>query len=117
MSFFPLPNTSTIKRGTETSDRSGQKFLSYVVVDTVKCLFYAPSGTRVINDIDEYKQSANFYVEPIVDIREGDIITDILDGPGNVIEAGPYMVDSVKKVMSFGGKVHHISCKIKGVTV
>lgn len=116
--FFPLPNRATIKRGTETSDRSGQKFLTYAtVVADGKCLFYAPSGTRHTKDIDEYKQSANFYIEPTVDIREGDIVVDVKDGLGNIIEEGPYMVDSVRKVMTLVSKVHHISCKIKGVTI
>lgn len=117
MPFFPLPYRTTIKRPVTTSQRSGQaKVTSYTTVESsVRCLFLVTSGNKRTAVREDFEAVMAFYVEPSVDIQEGDLVENILDRDGSVIEAGPFEVLSVKKVGGFKGKVHHQSCKLKGL--
>lgn len=118
MSFFPLPYRCTIQRGISTTDRAGQsKISSYAFVATPKCLYLETSGGKVATSGEAFEGIVAFYVEPRVDIREGDHIINIADKKGNVIEPGPYEVLSVKKVPGLvSSAVHHQSCKLRGVS-
>ena len=114
--FFPLKFRATILRSQRTRDEAGQVVNSWATVATdVKCLFLEMSGNKVVGPQEGYNGVFAFYVEPSTDIDEGDRVVDILSIDGSVIEAGPLKVESVKKVGShISGRVHHISCKLKG---
>lgn len=117
MSYFPLPYRATIERGVETVARSGQrKIESYTTVETnVKCLYLATSGSKRTAVREDFETVLAFYLEPTANIEEGDIVTNIKDKTGTVIEAGRFEVLAVKKVPGLGGKVHHLSCKLRGL--
>ena len=117
MSYFPLPYKATIERGVETVQRSGQRKIdSYSVINSsVKCLFLSTSGTKRTAVREEFEAVMAFYLEPNADIEEGDIITNIRDKYGSVVEAGRFEVLSVKKVPGLNGVIHHKSCKLKGL--
>lgn len=113
--MFPLNYRCSIQRATESRDRGGQVIKNYEEVATnIKCLFLEFSGSNVKSPQDSHMGVFGFYVLPTTDIREGDIITDISGSNGIVIEEGPLYVDSAKKIADVFGKIHHISCKLKG---
>lgn len=113
MAFFPLPYTATIERESRTRDRSGQPIITWNTVGTTKCLFLATSGTRRTVVREEFEAAVAFYVEAGADLQEGDRIVNIT-GKDGVIEPGPFIAHSVKKVPNLSGRVHHISCKLVG---
>lgn len=114
MAFFPLPYTCTIERESRERDRSGQPIITWKPVGTAKCLFLATSGARRTVVREEFEASVAFYVEADVDLQEGDRISNI-SGKDGVIEKGPFLAHSVKKVPNLSGRVHHQSCKLVGV--
>lgn len=116
MIMFPLNYTATIQRAAETTERSGQKKREYADLHTgIKCLFLETSGNKVQGPTEGHKGVYAFYVNVGTDIQEGDWITDI-SGLGGVIEPGPLYVASAKKVADIFGNIHHISCKLSGVS-
>lgn len=117
MPFFPLPNTVEIHRDTKVVARSGQSTQTWAKVLQPICLFYSTSGSREHEPREDFRQIAEVYFEPSVDIREGDRIYNVRDRKGVVTEAGPFLVRSIRKIFGFDGKVHHITCKVNGVSV
>jgi hypothetical protein len=117
MPYFPLPFRATIKRPIVVPQRSGQpKVAAHSTVEpAVKCMFLVTSGNKRTAMREDFEAVMAFYLEPSVDIQEGDIVENILDRNGSVIEPGPFEVLSVKKVGGFKGKVHHKSCKLRGL--
>jgi len=118
MSFFPLPLRCSIQRSTSTIDRSGQEVQVVSTIKTgVKCVFLETSGNRVNAPQEGHQGVLALYLEPTVDITEGDFVINILDKTGTVIEAGPFYAESVKKIASpVTGRVHHLSLKLRGTT-
>jgi hypothetical protein len=89
-----------------------------LVANNVKCLWLEVSGNRVHGPREGHQGVVSFYVDPDVDIREGDLVVDISGSDGIVIEAGPFYAESVKKIGSpISGRVHHQSVKLKGESV
>lgn len=117
MAFFPLPYRCTLQRGVATTDRSGQAKVAFPTGTLIKkCLYLETSGGKVVTAGESFEGIVAFYVEPSIDIREGDRIINISTKTGQIIEPGPYEVLSVKKVpMLTSSKVHHQSCKLKGL--
>lgn len=122
MSFFPLPQRATVLKRAENNpqyDRAGQliKPEHNTTGARIKCLFYGMVGGKRAGARQEFDQTVAFYCEPGTDIDEGDIVTDIT-GPGTEeFEGGTFEVLRVTKVTSFSGKVHHLSCKLRGNTL
>lgn len=115
MAFFPLPFTATRRRKVEATDRSGQKIIdSYTDLLIKRCLFLETSGNKKAVGKEQFEAVVAFYVDPLTDIEPGDLITDIKDKKGSIVEAGPLEVMSAKRVPGLSGKVHHISCKLSG---
>ena len=111
-----MPFRATIQREVYTTDRSGQRIVSgYTETPIKRCLFLVTSGNRKSTAKETYEEAMAFYTTPDVDLREGDRIIDIRRKNGATVEAGPYEVHSVKQVPTLSGKVHHLSCKLKGV--
>ena len=117
MPVFAFPFRATIRRGTSTTDRFGQDTSEYTdVVLSQKCLYNTVSGNKKLNIGEAYQAVIEFYTPATCPIDEGDIIVNIRDKWGKVIEAGPYEAVSVKQVPSLSGRVHHKSCKLVGTT-
>lgn len=117
MSFFPLPHRVDIYEDAPTTNRSGQKSLAWSIrVAGVKALFYTTTGSRNTQFREDYTQTVDLYLEGTVDIHEGDQIRNVT-GKGVVVESGIYLVESVKKITDFSGNIHHITCKLKGVSL
>lgn len=116
MAYFPLLFRCTVQRASTNTTRSGQKEKTYAnVITDLKCLYLSTSGNRQTGPQEGHQSVMAFYTLPGTDLREGDLILDITDKSGNIVEAGPFYAESVKKVPSaITGKVHHISCKLKG---
>lgn len=117
MAFFPLPFTTTIERGVVVIQPSGQSYVdSFTVVSTgTKCLFLTTSGNKRTVMREDFEAVMAFYLEPTADVEEGDIVTNIKDKKGTVVEAGRFEVLSVKKVAGLSGSIHHLSLKLKGL--
>jgi hypothetical protein len=116
-SFFPLPHKATWKkRQAPTATRSGQKTAKYETTGTTiqKCLFFGTTGNKRGAPRQDYDQTIAFYVGPEYPIEAGDLIENVT-GKDGIWETGPFEVISARKVTSFGGKVHHISCMLKGI--
>lgn len=113
---FPLNFTATNQRASESVEDSGQRTKTYADVSTgFRCLFYEMSGSKVQGPTEGHQGIYAFYTTPDTDIREGDLVYDIKDRYGSVVEPGPFYVESAKKVANTSGVIHHISCKLKGV--
>lgn len=69
-------------------------------------------GNKVTSAREDYDQTAALYCESTVDIREGDRISNI-NGMA-AFESGPFEVLKVTKVTDFSGRIHHLSCKVRG---
>lgn len=115
MAFFPLKYTATIQRDDPTTDVSGQQIQNYVDNSVVKCLYLTTSGNKKVQQNEAYEAIVAFYVGPLDDIQEGDLVLNIKDRKGTVVEPGPFEVLSVKRVPGFSGSLHHQSCKLRGV--
>jgi hypothetical protein len=99
-----------------SSDRSGQaKVTSYNDIAVRKCLFLSTSGGKKAIAGEVFDTIFAFYADPTVDIDEGDKIVNIKDKSGHVVEEGPFEIISVKRVPGLNGRVHHLSCKLKGL--
>lgn len=81
-----------------------------------KCLFLETSGNKKTVGKEQFESVMAFYVEPGTDIQPGDLIVNITTKSGSVIEAGPLEVVSAKNTPGLSGKIHHISCKLVGVS-
>jgi len=118
--FFPLKFKCTVERKTTTTNpKSGQQNITWVVVnDSMDCLFLETSGNKKANaPMERFQGVIAFYADPDADLQEGDKIIDTKDRFGIVVEPGPYQVVSVKKVVDFNnGRVHHLSCKLTGLS-
>lgn len=122
--FFPLPQRALVlsrKTHAPNFDEAGQlvkpEHESEAEGTTIKCLFYGMVGGKRGGARQEFDQTVAFYCEPSVVINEGDIVTNVT-GPGaEAYEDGPFEVLRVTKVTSFSGKVHHLSCKLRGGTL
>ena len=76
------------------------------------------SGSKIQGPNEGHQGVYAFYVQPDVDIREGDMVHDITTSVkygAEIVESGPLYVESAKKVASTFGFIHHISCKLRGV--
>lgn len=99
-----------------TRDRAGQVTASNSHETTPKtianCLFYGFTGGRQTSGREDFTQTVSFYCPAGTLIDEGDLIRNVrgLD----FFETGPFIVENVRYVTTFGGKVHHISCKLRG---
>ncbi len=117
MSFFPLPYRCKLQRGIHTTDRTGQtKFDTFALIATPKCLYLETSGGKVHFAGESYESMVAFYVGPLEDVQEGDLISDIVDKKGNLIDAGPFEILSINRIPGLlSSAVHHKSCKLKGI--
>lgn len=118
--FFPLKFRCDIKRRHVSEDERSRQQNIVVWEDfskDTKCLFIETSGSRDASaPMDRYSGVLGFYVEPATDVHEGDRIVDIRTKDGTVIEPGPFLVLSVKKVVNhLSGQHHHTSCKLQGL--
>lgn len=123
MAFFILPQKADLYKKNVNGppkDRSGQvsndtEYLPNPITIR-KCLFYAYTGAKDTSPRKDYDQTASLYCEPGTDIDEGDLVRNIRGKKGKIFEAGPFEVVNVRYVTDFNGNVHHISCKIHGIT-
>jgi hypothetical protein len=118
MSFFPMPNRATIQKRVASKDKSGQPIESYVTHKAnQKCLFLITSGNKRMLAVEGFQGVGAFYLPPNAEVSEGDRVINIRNKKGEVVEKGPFEVESVKIVTGlFSGGKHHKSCKIKGIT-
>lgn len=116
MSFFPLPYRANIQEKIIEKDRSGQeRVVGWTTIEVTRCLYLATSGNKKSSQKEDFEATIAFYTKPGSLIDEGHRVTDIVDKNGNIVEAGPFEVRSVKNVPGLSGHIHHISAKIIGV--
>lgn len=117
MNIFPMAYKATITRKVLDTDRAGQVIVTgYSTVSTIKCLFMTTSGNKRTAMREDYEEVIVFYLEPTADIDEGDRVINITNKLGTVVEAGPFEVLSVKKMPGLNGRIHHITCKLRGLS-
>lgn len=120
MSFFPLNYICTIQaEGEAVNDPSGsgQKISAgWVPQSNPRCLYLTTSGgSKTTAGQEAYEAIVVLYLDPGVPIEEGNRVVDIRTRTGEVIEAGPFEVHSVKRTPGLAGTVHHLTVKLRGV--
>lgn len=115
MSFFPLPHTATLETETITTDVSGQRIKSWGTPVVVNCLYMAMTGSEVTNPRDEFSLTGTMYVDGATTVASGARVVNIKDAGGNVIESGPFLVQSIRVLTTLNGMAHHKTLKLTGV--
>lgn len=116
MAFFPLSYKCSLRRKQIAESRSGQQEAEWVEVQTPRCLYLEVSGNKQAQSRQEFQGIYAFYAEPSCIIDEGDRVYDILNKFGEVVEPGPLEVLSVSRTPGPFGKIHHVTCKLRGVS-
>ena len=115
--FFPLPQTCTVLSNNPVAERSGQTSSNWQQVGIFNCLMFQATGSRFARDLVEYQNTAELYLPAGTSIKEGDRVTNVCDSKGNVLDTGVYEVQFIRRIVDFAGNLHHLSCKIVGVSV
>jgi hypothetical protein len=118
MSVFPMNWKCDIEAPVKTRDAYGQDTVtSYSTIKAgAKCLYLDVSGNKKAIVGEVFETVMAFYVDRTVPVEEGYIIRNIRNRRGIVVRPGPFEVESAKPVPGLSGSVHHISCKLKGIT-
>lgn len=95
---------------TTSTNAAGQKTTTFSKSATVPAVFQAKRSERriepYIDNIDEYE----FYIshQDAEYITYNNRIQNVRDRNGNVLEAGPLEIISIRKYMGFKGSLHHL---------
>lgn len=116
MSFFPLSYTCSLKRKQVEESRSGQQIAEWFEIEALRCLYLEVSGNKQVQSREEFQGIYAFYCDPASGINEGDRVHDIRNKFGQVVEPGPLEVLSVSRTPGIFGTIHHITCKLRGVS-
>lgn len=92
-----------------STNAAGQKTITFNKTATIPAIFQAQKSERriepYIDNIDQYE----FYVshQDARYVSYNNRIQNVVDRYGNVIEAGPLEIISIKKYMGYKGRLHH----------
>lgn len=92
-----------------STNAAGQKTITFNKTATIPAIFQAQKSERriepYIDNIDQYE----FYIshQDARYVSYNNRIQNVVDRYGNVIEAGPLEIISIKKYMGYKGRLHH----------
>ena len=95
---------------TTSTNSAGQRTITFAKSATVPAVFQAKRSERriepYVENIDEYE----FYIshQDAQYINYNNRIQNVRDRYGNVLEAGPLEIISIRKYMGFKGSLHHL---------
>jgi hypothetical protein len=107
--FLRFVHKIDVYQKTTSNNAAGQKTITFSKAATIPAIFQAQKSERriepYIDNIDQYE----FYVsyQDAQYITYSNRIQNVIDRAGNVLEAGPLEIISIKKYMGYKGKLHH----------
>lgn len=107
--FLRFVHKIDVYQKTTSNNAAGQKTITFSKAATIPAIFQAQKSERriepYIDNIDQYE----FYIsyQDAQYITYSNRIQNVVDRAGNVLEAGPLEIISIKKYMGYKGKLHH----------
>jgi hypothetical protein len=108
--FIRFTNKIDVYQRTTSLNAAGQRTSTFEKTATIPAFFQAKRTERrlepYVDNIDEYE----FYIS----YKDNEYITynnrieNVVDRYGNIIEAGPLEIISVRKYIGYKGRLHHL---------
>ena len=100
-------NKCEIHTGTKAKNDAGQWVTTYNTVVTRPCTFLYLATDEKAAPMQIKEDIIEVILDHEIEITYDDIIKNIKDRWGSVIEAGPLEIIGIKKYTGFQGKLHH----------
>lgn len=113
-------HTADIYTRTTTENDAGQLAVAFTLEETVPAYIQIPTtqstgGSIRLNPYQENIQVFEMFVPAQYQsyIIYNNLVKDIKDRYGNVLEAGPFQIIAIHPKFGWNGKKHHVSCVLK----
>lgn len=113
-------HTADIYTRTTTENAAGQLSVTFTFSQTVPAYLQIPTtqstgGAIRLNPYQENMQVFEMFIPGSFQsyIKFDNLVKDIKDRYGNVLETGPFQIIAVHPKFGWGGKKHHVSCVLK----
>ena len=114
--YFRARHKSDVYSVTSTASNSGQQTHSWAIETTdAPCDFEVEVSNVRMGPTVESILKAKLIFRGSTPLSEGKRIYNIRDRYGSIIEAGPYEIIGIQKLLGFQGKTHHVMCQLSKV--